>query len=185
MKNCFSAFCRRYLVVWLWLSWLLLPAALFANGANGTPKTGCVFFDGELAVNVPVKNEAGDRDEGATEKFAEQVGEVAPKVKTKRAPFAEEVGPPPGVQWRSTDPLPGLPFETSFDSEGWIDEGPGPTKHGDANIAPDDPTAGCVTAVVPHPTDQNTIYIGTANGGVWKTTNALASTTALESADRQ
>ena len=104
--------------------------------------------------------------------------QVAPKVKTKRPPFAEEVGPPPGDPFReallSTDPLPGLPFDTSFDSECWIEQGPGPTTNGDLNIAPGHHTAGCVTAVVPHPTDQNTVYIGTANGGVWKTTNALA-----------
>ena len=171
---------RLTLLLTVALSAILLLAATPSTRAqgrlnvDGTPKTGCVFFDGELAVNAPVKDEAGCRDEGPTERFAEQEGEIAPKVKTKRPPLAEEVGPPPGVQWKSTDPLPGLPFETSFDSEGWIDEGPGPTKHGDLNIVPDHPTAGCVTAVVPHPTNQNIIYIGTANGGVWKTTNALA-----------
>jgi hypothetical protein len=132
-------------------------------------------------VNALVQDEDRDRDEASTDKFAEREGEMAPKVETKRPPRAEEVGPPPGVQWKSTDPLPGLPFDTSFDSEGWIDEGPGQTQNGDLNIAgnptthhpPDHPTAGCVTAVVPHPTNQNIIYIGTANGGVWKTTNAL------------
>jgi hypothetical protein len=145
--------------------------------ACNAPKPRCVFFDGDLAVNVS----AGDWAKCSTAKFVEQNGEMAPKVETKRPPRAEEVGPPPGVQWKSTDPLPGLPFDTSFDSEGWIDEGPGQTQNGDLNIVgnptthhpPDHPTAGCVTAVVPHPTNQNIIYIGTANGGVWKTTNAL------------
>ena len=36
------------------------------------------------------------------------------------------------------------------------------------------PTAGCVTAVVPHPTNENVLTIGTANGGVWRTDNALS-----------
>ncbi len=39
--------------------------------------------------------------------------------------------------------------------------------------------AGRVNAVVPHPTDENTIYFGSAAGGVWKTTNAGASWTPM------
>jgi PKD repeat protein len=39
--------------------------------------------------------------------------------------------------------------------------------------------SGRVNAVVPHPTDENTIYFGSAAGGVWKTTNAGASWTPL------
>src|SRR5262249_6791113 len=34
--------------------------------------------------------------------------------------------------------------------------------------------SGAVHAVAPHPTDRDTLYIGSANGGVWKTTNATA-----------
>ena len=100
--------------------------------------------------------------------------EIAPKIPTLRSPFAEEVGRPSGKGPRSITPLPGLLLDTSFDSVCWLPQGPGLTKAGDANIAPDHPTSGCVTCVVPHPTDQNTLYIGTANGGVWKTTNALS-----------
>ena len=33
--------------------------------------------------------------------------------------------------------------------------------------------AGAVQAIVAHPTDPNVVWIGTVNGGVWKTTNAL------------
>jgi hypothetical protein len=39
--------------------------------------------------------------------------------------------------------------------------------------------SGRVNAVVPHPTDENTVYFGSAAGGVWKTTNAGASWTPL------
>jgi PKD repeat protein len=39
--------------------------------------------------------------------------------------------------------------------------------------------AGRVNAVVPHPTDENTVYFGSAAGGVWKTTDAGASWTPL------
>ena len=35
--------------------------------------------------------------------------------------------------------------------------------------------AGRTVAIAPHPTDQNTIYIGSAGGGVWKTTDGGAS----------
>ncbi|WP_163995569.1 PKD domain-containing protein [Pyxidicoccus caerfyrddinensis] len=39
--------------------------------------------------------------------------------------------------------------------------------------------SGRVNAVVPHPTDENTVYFGSAAGGVWKTTNAGTSWTPL------
>jgi photosystem II stability/assembly factor-like uncharacterized protein len=35
-------------------------------------------------------------------------------------------------------------------------------------------TIGAVNRVLPHPTDSNIMYIGSVNGGVWKTTNALS-----------
>ena len=98
---------------------------------------------------------------------------MAPKIPTKRTPFAYEVGPPPGAAVQSISPLPGLPLDTTFDNVSWIPQGPGLTQDGDLNIAPMHPTAGCVTAIAPHPTNQNVIYIGTANGGVWRTDNAL------------
>lgn len=101
--------------------------------------------------------------------------EIAPEIPTLRSPRAEEVDTPLGKGLvPGFAPLPGLPLDTTFDSVCWLPQGPGLTKAGDANIAPDHPTSGCVTCVVPHPTEQNTLYIGTANGGVWKTTNALS-----------
>ena len=36
----------------------------------------------------------------------------------------------------------------------------------------DDPVAGAVEALAPHPTDKIVLYAGTVNGGVWKTTDA-------------
>ena len=39
--------------------------------------------------------------------------------------------------------------------------------------------AGRATAIAPHPTDPNTLYIGAAGGGVWKTTNSGISWTPL------
>lgn len=42
------------------------------------------------------------------------------------------------------------------------------------NVSPDDEVVGAIHTVLAHPTDPNTLYIGATNGGVWKTTNAIA-----------
>src|SRR5262249_44018734 len=52
--------------------------------------------------------------------------------------------------------------------------GPGLTTNGDLNISPDFPTSGCVSALAPHPTNSNILYIGTVNGGVWRSDNATS-----------
>lgn len=53
--------------------------------------------------------------------------------------------------------------------------GPAPITDGQVeNISPDNEVAGAVQAVLPHPTDASIAYVGTVNGGVWKTTNAQA-----------
>src|SRR4051794_41001421 len=36
------------------------------------------------------------------------------------------------------------------------------------------PVVGAVKTVVAHPTDPNTAWVGSVNGGIWKTTNATA-----------
>jgi hypothetical protein len=57
----------------------------------------------------------------------------------------------------------------------WVAQGPAPASDGQSeNAAPDDEVSGAVHAVAPHPTDPDTLYIGSANGGIWKTTNATA-----------
>lgn len=53
----------------------------------------------------------------------------------------------------------------------WTPIGPAPA--GNVNYS------GRVPAVAPHPRDTNTVYIGGADGGVWKTTNGGASWTVL------
>jgi hypothetical protein len=61
----------------------------------------------------------------------------------------------------------------------WTPIGPAPIKDGQTeNISNDsnaiNSVAGAINAVVCHPTDANTVWIATVNGGIWKTTNALA-----------
>src|SRR5258708_1815326 len=56
----------------------------------------------------------------------------------------------------------------------WTAQGPGPTRGGQSEGIPSNPVSGAINAVAVDPTDGNTIYVATVNGGVWKTTNGLA-----------
>src|SRR5262249_26621399 len=44
---------------------------------------------------------------------------------------------------------------------------------------PDNPVAGAVSAIVPHPTLANIIWVGTVNGGIWRSTDASIPPTPL------
>src|SRR5690348_1193597 len=72
------------------------------------------------------------------------------------------------------------PFVQTFHSEG-----PAPTLGsagdvGSRDVAPDNgTTSGAIQAVLPDPTNANTIFIGAVNGGVWVTHNAGSSWTPL------
>ena len=59
----------------------------------------------------------------------------------------------------------------------WVAQGPSPIRFGQVEgmggpIGYENPVAGAIHAVLPHPTDANTLYVGGTNGGIWKTTNA-------------
>jgi von Willebrand factor type A domain len=56
----------------------------------------------------------------------------------------------------------------------WVQHGPGPHTGGQVEGITDGEVVGAVHTVATHPTDVNTIYVGTTNGGIWKTTNATA-----------
>jgi len=61
-------------------------------------------------------------------------------------------------------------------SGSWADQGPGPATDGQVeNVTPNDEVVGAVEAVVAHPADADTLWIGGVNAGIWKTTNATAS----------
>ena len=58
----------------------------------------------------------------------------------------------------------------------WVAEGPAPNTGGQVeNLLPNDEVTGAINAVVAHPSNADVLYIGSVNGGVWKTTNATAS----------
>lgn len=56
----------------------------------------------------------------------------------------------------------------------WVSQGPAPIQAGQTEGIANAPVAGAIHGLVPHPTDSNTVWIGAANGGIWKTTNATA-----------
>lgn len=58
----------------------------------------------------------------------------------------------------------------------WLPQGPSPAYGGQAeNAAISNAVAGAVHVVAPHPANANTLFIGTVNGGVWRTLNAQSS----------
>jgi hypothetical protein len=56
----------------------------------------------------------------------------------------------------------------------WTEQGPGPILNGQDEGIPVNPVNGAVNAIVTSPTDPNTLYSGTVNGGIWKTSNGQA-----------
>jgi len=68
----------------------------------------------------------------------------------------------------------GVSIATTLDAATWTSIGPKPTDGGSTNV-----TAGRVNAVAIDPRDNNTVYIGAAEGGVWKTTDGGVSWTPL------
>ncbi len=56
----------------------------------------------------------------------------------------------------------------------WTAQGPAPIQGGQIEGISGSPVIGALNAVVAHPTDPNTLWVGSVNGGVWKTTNATS-----------
>src|SRR5688572_28207647 len=55
----------------------------------------------------------------------------------------------------------------------YVPQGPRPITGGQVeNVTPNDEVAGAVHTIVAHPGDADTLWIGTVNGGIWRTTNA-------------
>ncbi len=78
-------------------------------------------------------------------------------------------------------PLLVEPLEDRVTPVSYLAQGPGPLFDGQVeNIAPfeeaaiNNAVAGAIETIAPHPLNPDIVYVGTVNGGVWKTTNATA-----------
>jgi len=69
-----------------------------------------------------------------------------------------------------------FPFERAVGDGGvWQAEGPAPALNGGVrNLTPTNSVVGAIHAVATHPTNADIVYIGSVNGGIWKTSNATA-----------
>jgi hypothetical protein len=56
----------------------------------------------------------------------------------------------------------------------WVPQGPAPNTQGQVENILNREVAGAINAVAPHPTDANIVYVAAVNGGLWKSTNAMA-----------
>lgn len=56
----------------------------------------------------------------------------------------------------------------------WVSEGPAPGINGQENVLPNNQINGAIQAIAVNPTDPNIMYVGSVNGGIWKTMNATA-----------
>lgn len=56
----------------------------------------------------------------------------------------------------------------------WIEQGPGPSLNGQTEGIPDNPVSGAVNAIAAVPGNPDVLYVGSVNGGIWKTTNGTA-----------
>lgn len=59
-------------------------------------------------------------------------------------------------------------------SQMWVQQGPAPKVGGQVEGMADASVSGAINCVAPHPSDASILYIGAANGGVWRTTDANA-----------
>lgn len=57
----------------------------------------------------------------------------------------------------------------------WVSHGPSPTHNGQTEGIASGPVIGAVQSIVAHPQSADILWVGTVNGGIWKTTNATNS----------
>lgn len=79
----------------------------------------------------------------------------------------------PAYQWDRSSDIPAV--APALGGATWIEQGPGPILF-EANTVtpPDSPASGAINAIAPSPTNADLLYIGTVNGGIWRTSNLTA-----------
>lgn len=56
----------------------------------------------------------------------------------------------------------------------WIERGPAPTQSAQVAVPPNNEVCGAIQSIAAHPSNADILYIGSVNGGIWRTTNATA-----------
>jgi autotransporter-associated beta strand protein len=70
-----------------------------------------------------------------------------------------------------------LPSITLPNIPTWVDQGPGPSDADVFNAISGGPVSAAIEAVAVNPNQPGTVFVGTVNGGIWRTTNATPGTT--------
>jgi len=73
---------------------------------------------------------------------------------------------------------PSTPEKTAL-TAAWTPIGPAPVPNGQATHGPKLPASGRVTSIAVHPTNPDIVYVGTAQGGLYRTLNGGANWTAM------
>ncbi|MBK7375332.1 MAG: T9SS type A sorting domain-containing protein [Chitinophagaceae bacterium] len=71
------------------------------------------------------------------------------------------------------------PYESNLISEAWMPIGPAPIPNGQTQFPPTTAVSGRVTAIAIHPANANIAYVGTAQGGLYRTTDGGTNWTPL------
>ena len=67
------------------------------------------------------------------------------------------------------------PAYAQTEGNSWTEEGPSPILSGQAEGLPGpNPVAGAINSVAAHPTDSDILYVGSVNGGIWRTLDATS-----------
>jgi photosystem II stability/assembly factor-like uncharacterized protein len=179
---------------------ILVLAALMAPGSRVSPHV--LFLDVQVASGAPgeaqenVSKAPGDAELGAAPVAPDETGEDEGEEILHRDDWFHEQRAFPGdsippnallrahgqalavsratARQRAAEPL-------VASNLAWTEIGPHPISQTTATIYYNGlaPWSGRVTAIAPHPSDTATAYIGTAVGGVWKTTDGGTNWTEL------
>lgn len=63
---------------------------------------------------------------------------------------------------------------SAVQAQTWVLKGPAPANGGQPENIPNSPIGGALEAVLAHPTNASILWVGSVNGGIFKTTNATA-----------
>ena len=95
---------------------------------------------------------------------------------------AKERATPTPAASPAPSPAPSKPPLPTVNSNVWQPQGPGRAGRNGGlldgqveNVEPNDAVIGAIHTVLAHPSDPDILYVGTVNGGVWKTTDATDS----------